>query len=157
MPDGSTVVSKPASGLERGKQLSAGETTDDFLANSWSLDDKQILVTVQGVSHSYLALLPAAGGEFTPLLSAGAGETSAQTIPVGKSVAYATKPNETNGQISPDGKWVTYASDESGAWEIYVTSFPGAAGKWQVSRGGGVEPRWSGDGKELSTSPQTAC
>jgi hypothetical protein len=30
-----------------------------------------------------------------------------------------------------------------------VTSFPGAAGKWQVSRGGGTEPRWRGDGKEI--------
>jgi hypothetical protein len=61
----------------------------------------------------------------------------------------STKANETNGQISPDGKWVAYASDESGVWEIYVTSFPGAAGKWQVSRGGGTEPRWRGDGKEI--------
>src|SRR5260370_10577081 len=55
----------------------------------------------------------------------------------------------TNGQISPDGKWVAYASDESGNWEIYVTTFPGAVGKWQVSRGGGTEPRWRGDGKQL--------
>jgi hypothetical protein len=60
-----------------------------------------------------------------------------------------SKANETDGQISPDGKWVAYASDESGAWEIYVSSFPGAAGKWQVSRGGGSEPRWRGDGKEI--------
>jgi Tol biopolymer transport system component len=60
-----------------------------------------------------------------------------------------SKGNETNGQISPDGRWVAYASDESGNWEIYVTSFPGAAGKWQVSRGGGMEPRWRGDGKEI--------
>ncbi len=44
---------------------------------------------------------------------------------------------------------MAYASDESGNWEIYVTSFPGAAGKWQVSRGGGTEPRWRGDGKEI--------
>jgi hypothetical protein len=41
-------------------------------------------------------------------------------------------------QISPDGKWAAYASNESGDWEIYVTSFPDAAGKWQVSRGGGT-------------------
>ena len=60
-----------------------------------------------------------------------------------------SRANETNGQISPDGKWVAYASDESGVWEIYVTSFPGAAGKWQVSRGGGTEPRWRADGNEL--------
>jgi hypothetical protein len=30
-----------------------------------------------------------------------------------------------------------------------VTTFPGAAGKWQISRGGGTEPRWRGDGKEI--------
>ena len=54
-----------------------------------------------------------------------------------------------NGRFSPDGKWVAYASNESGRWEIYVTSFPGAHGKWQVSNGGGDQPKWRGDGKEL--------
>lgn len=54
-----------------------------------------------------------------------------------------------NGQFSPDGKWVTYASNESGKWEIYVTSFPVAHGKWRVSTTGGEQPRWRGDGKEL--------
>ena len=54
-----------------------------------------------------------------------------------------------NGQFSPDGKWVTYASNESGKWEIYVTSFPVARGKWRVSTSGGEQPRWRGDGKEL--------
>jgi hypothetical protein len=53
------------------------------------------------------------------------------------------------GQFSPDGKWVAYASDESGDWEVYVTTYPQASGKWQVSRGGGTEPRWRGDGKEM--------
>jgi Tol biopolymer transport system component len=54
-----------------------------------------------------------------------------------------------NGQFSPDGKWVAYASNESSKWEIYVTSFPEAHGKWQVSSAGGTQPRWRGDGKEL--------
>ena len=54
-----------------------------------------------------------------------------------------------NGQFSPDGKWVAYASNESGKWEIYVTAFPDARGQWQVSTGGGEQPRWRGDGKEL--------
>jgi eukaryotic-like serine/threonine-protein kinase len=53
------------------------------------------------------------------------------------------------GQFSPDGKWVAYASNESGRWEIYVTSFPDARGKWQVSAGGGEQPHWRSDGKEL--------
>jgi Tol biopolymer transport system component len=52
-------------------------------------------------------------------------------------------------QFAPDGKWVAYASNESGKWEIYVTSFPEARGKWQVSTGGGEQPRWRSDGKEL--------
>jgi Tol biopolymer transport system component len=54
-----------------------------------------------------------------------------------------------NGQFSPDGKWVAYASNETGKWEIYVTAFPEPRGKWQVSTGGGEQPRWRGDGKEL--------
>jgi Tol biopolymer transport system component len=57
---------------------------------------------------------------------------------------------ERQAQFSPDGRFVAYGSDESGAWEIYVQPFPNASeGKWMVSRGGGVEPRWSRDGREL--------
>ena len=54
-----------------------------------------------------------------------------------------------NGQFSPDGKWVAYSSNESGRWEVYVTSFPEAHGKWQVSNAGGDQPKWRSDGKEL--------
>jgi hypothetical protein len=68
----------------------------------------------------------------------------------GKTTPFlAGKASETNGMISPDGKWVAYASNDSGEWEVYVTTFPGAQGKWQVSPGGGTEPRWRGDGKEI--------
>jgi serine/threonine protein kinase/Tol biopolymer transport system component len=54
-----------------------------------------------------------------------------------------------NAQFSPDGKWVAYSSYETGNWEIYVSSFPRADSKWQISTGGGEEPRWRRDGKEL--------
>jgi eukaryotic-like serine/threonine-protein kinase len=54
-----------------------------------------------------------------------------------------------NAQFSPDERWVAYASSESGRWEVYVTSFPDARGKWQVSTAGGTQPRWRGDSKEL--------
>ena len=54
-----------------------------------------------------------------------------------------------NAQFSPDGKFVAYASAETGKWEVYVSPFPAFDSKWQVSRGGGEEPRWRGDGKEL--------
>ena len=42
-----------------------------------------------------------------------------------------------------------YTSNESGSVELYVTSFPDAQAKSPVSRGGGAEPRWSRDGREL--------
>ena len=72
------------------------------------------------------------------------------TVPELKSSMFVKAPSALrNGQFSPDGKWVAYASNETGRWEIYVTSFPEPRGKWQISTGGGEQPRWRGDGKEL--------
>jgi serine/threonine-protein kinase len=52
--------------------------------------------------------------------------------------------------LSPDGRWLAYASNESGAYEVYVRPFPETAtAKWQVSTAGGREPAWSGTGREL--------
>ena len=51
--------------------------------------------------------------------------------------------------FSPDGRWLAYQSNESGNNEVYVRPFPGPGGKWQVSTGGGVLPKWSRNGKEL--------
>jgi hypothetical protein len=131
IPSGLNLFVKRSTGLEREKGIfpTPPSTMDDLVPNSWSLDDRQILCTRMTSSGNHMVLLPSTGGGMTPFA-------------VGNG-------SEMNGQISPDGKWVAYASDESGNWEIYVTSFPGAAGKWQVSRGGGTEPRWRGDGKEI--------
>ena len=54
-----------------------------------------------------------------------------------------------NAQFSPDGKFVAYASDETGSSEIFVSPFQDFNSKWQASRGGGEEPRWRSDGREL--------
>jgi serine/threonine-protein kinase len=45
--------------------------------------------------------------------------------------------------FSPDGRWIAYCSTESGAYEIYVRSFPDSGSKWQVSNTGGMMPVWS--------------
>jgi serine/threonine protein kinase len=135
------IYVKQAQGMQPAKSIlsvtTGGElmtANDDIVPNSWSLDGTEILCTLQSASGgSRLLLIPAMGGKAVPFLSNGSSDT---TI-------------ETNGQISPDGKWAAYASHESGDWEIYVTTFPAAAGKWQVSRGGGTEPRWRQDGKEI--------
>src|SRR6202521_5441409 len=51
--------------------------------------------------------------------------------------------------FSPDGRWLAYTSNESGGFEVYVRPFPGPGGKWQISTGGGIIPKWSPNGKEL--------
>jgi eukaryotic-like serine/threonine-protein kinase len=68
-----------------------------------------------------------------------------------------TEFNESSGQFSPDGHFIAYTSDESGDDEVFVREFSSnsaqgsrdAAGKWLISKGGGTDPRWRGDGKEL--------
>jgi Tol biopolymer transport system component len=68
--------------------------------------------------------------------------------------------NEANARFSPDGHWFSYASNESGAYEIYVRPFnPDAAsgaplsagGRVMVSKGGATPGGaiWRADGKEL--------
>ena len=97
----------------------------DKVANDWSKDGKYILYT-RGTDLWFV------------------------TVPELKSSMFLKATSVLrNGQFSPDGKWVVYASNESGKWEIYATSFPESRGKWQVSTGGGDQPRWRGDGKEV--------
>jgi eukaryotic-like serine/threonine-protein kinase len=52
--------------------------------------------------------------------------------------------------LSKDGRWLAYESNESGQWEIYVRPFPNVqGGRWLISTGGGEEPKWSADGRQL--------
>ena len=57
--------------------------------------------------------------------------------------------NEFYGAFSADGHWLAFESNESGRFEVYIAPFPEPGGKWQVSSGGGYEPRWRSDGKGL--------
>jgi len=52
------------------------------------------------------------------------------------------------GSFSPDGLWLAYVSDESGSDEIYVRAVETPA-RFRVSTGGGSQPRWRRDGREL--------
>lgn len=61
--------------------------------------------------------------------------------------------NEGEGRFAPGqsggSHWLAYTSDESGRREIYVQSYPDGKNRRAVSSGGGSQPRWSPDGKEL--------
>ena len=100
-------------------------------STDWSPDGKFIIYHVTTGAAGYdLWALPLSGDR--------------QPVPVARS-----RFNEVQGEVSPDAKWIAYSSDESGRFEVYVQSFPGAATKLTVSSGGGFQPHWSRNGGEL--------
>jgi len=56
---------------------------------------------------------------------------------------------EDGARFSPDGSWVAYFGDESGRDEVYVCEYPGCGRKVRISTGGGEDPAWTPDGREL--------
>ena len=64
---------------------------------------------------------------------------------------FSSPAKEDGGTFSPDGRWIAFVADVSGADEVYLAPVEGgpAVRRWQVSVGGGVEPRWSADGERL--------
>ena len=149
-PDGNRIVfssnrggnynlyQKPANGASDEELLL--KSTEDKRPTSWSRDGRFLLYTANDLktAKSGLWVLPLTGDKKPfPLLD--------------------TDFNEFDGQFSPDGRWIAYSSDESARNEIYVRPFlpepsktgSGTGGKWLISDGGGFDPRWRRDGKEL--------
>jgi len=142
-PDGSRVVfnSRQRGHLDLFQRPSSGAGVEEVLLEdnfekypvSWSPDGQFILYMTLGGSSGYnLFVLPLSGDR--------------KPFPLLKTNLKFTV---LSGQFSPDGRWVVYDSTESGRSEVYVTPFPGAAGKWQISTAGGSWPRWRRDGTEI--------
>jgi Tol biopolymer transport system component len=51
--------------------------------------------------------------------------------------------------LSPDGRFIAFSSNQTGRREVYVIGFPTPGVPRQISVGGGTQPRWRGDGREL--------
>ena len=60
-----------------------------------------------------------------------------------------SRAHERGARVSADGHWVAYVSDETGRNEVYVQSYPTPGHKVLVSDGGGDNPVWRRDGREL--------
>ncbi len=121
---------KPANGAEMGERILHADQT--VTPKDWSEDGRFLLYEQRGNGRATdLWVLPLAGDR--------------------KPMPYLVTPfTKTQAKFSPDGHWVVYTSNESGTREVYVQPFPMASGgKWVVSNGGGSQPRWSHDGKEL--------
>jgi len=122
---------KPANGMGVERKVWEPELTG--YPGDWSLDSKTLIVADRSptTGKNRLAQVAADGsGQPAPLLE----------VP-GSNVSFP--------RLSGDGRWITYQCDESGKYEIYVSSFPKPEGKLQISLAGGHMPTWRHDGKEL--------
>ena len=126
----SNLFQKAASGLGEEEHLAVVEYAPTLQPSAWSPDGKVIALA---------ALAPETGADIVFY--------SFETDDI--EVYLKTEYDELAATFSPDGHWLAYESDESGEFEVFVTSYPGPGGKWQVSRGGGAHPVWRADGREL--------
>jgi eukaryotic-like serine/threonine-protein kinase len=97
-------------------------------------------VSPDGTALLYREYSPSTRGDLKVLTLAGEG-TPRDFI--------ASNYDEDQGAFSPDGRRVAYVSDESGRKEVFVASFPDPAQRIRISSDGGIQPRWSRDGREL--------
>jgi len=114
--------------------------------------EEQLLMTQVESGHPHMGGFSADGGmiaytDFGPVFQG--------DLWVSSLAAHAAHPflttaaNERGPRFSPDARYLAYMSNESGRDEIYVQSFPGPGGKWQISNDGGSEVVWASNGKEI--------
>lgn len=107
------------------------EMSDEGWPNDWSPSGEQILFQdLRAETEADLRLLDLADGTAEDLLRSPAAEFF--------------------GRFSPDGRWIAFNSARGLEFpDVFVTGADEARGRWQLSRRGGVAPKWSSDGREI--------
>ena len=176
-PDGRRLLVDSGENIEaldlaRGTRVRLASATQSTVFAGWSADGKRVvfrrfdsLVWVASDGSGVTASVP--GGIVRDFHSSPGPdpdsfvatrikrETSGDIFLMSISGAFEPKPLivtpafEGGAQLSPDGRWLLYQSDVSGRPEIYVRRYPGLERQWQVSDGGGIQPRWSRNNREI--------
>jgi dipeptidyl aminopeptidase/acylaminoacyl peptidase len=132
-PDGQTIAYRRSGTLVTRNVFGGDErVVKDWAAypDSWSKDGKYLIVgRPMGPDYQLWAVAMDGSGEELPLVQ-------------GVSLADEAR-------FSPDGKWVVFHAAIAGVPEVFAIRFPPTGERWQISTGGGVQPRWRGDGREL--------
>ena len=118
-----------ADGKRDGAPIKDGGATD-YVASAGANPDELLMVRINPDAGGDIYLFSMSGAHAPKVLIAGRG--------------YQGGP-----QLSPDKRWLAYQSDETGQPEIYVRSYPALERAWQVSVGGGFQPRWGAGGREV--------
>jgi DNA-binding winged helix-turn-helix (wHTH) protein/Tol biopolymer transport system component len=137
-PDGRRVAFTSRAGLDLHVEAEGSDVRVEPLVsdqsvkvlNDWSARSQTIIYTRHDAATKLdLWHLPLAGGGPRPLLNS--------TF------------NEVQARVSPDGRWLAYVTDSTGTQEVYVRRYPELDAPRQVSAGGGGQPQWRPDQREL--------
>jgi hypothetical protein len=141
---------------------------------TWSADGRRVLWSRRGDRAAVLAqpwdasappevLVP--GGQGNDLLPGGtamlttfwppSGRPEHRIVPLPYDSAHRSSPivlrrapGFAMARLSPDGQWIAFVDEQNGVQEVFVHS-RATGGRYQVSAGGGFEPLWRRDGREL--------
>lgn len=100
--------------------------------SAWSPDGTEIAFTERRVGMRTIWMLPRARG-----------------TPPRRLLEPSARYEYRAPDFSPDGRWLAYSSNESGVFEVFVQHYPEGGERHQISTGGGIEPLWSRNGREL--------
>ena len=125
----SSIYRKAADGSGEEELLVPAGDTEGVFTDDWSRDGRLLGYHADTNNTDHLWLLPLSG-----------------TVNHGHFLK--TRFRQFGMKFSPDSKTVAYYSNESGTFEVYVAAID-KPGKQRVSSGGGIQPVWRPDGKEL--------
>ena len=149
-PDGSRLAyaSREKGLLEIAQRAVNGAGQEEIFSQNWASAIHEFRNADFSRDGRYLVMENATASQtgfdiwVFPLIPDAKGERKA--VPL-----VATPAQELHPRISPDSHWLAYAAGGPDS-EVYVETFPNpGGGKRQISSGGGSQPVWSRDGKEL--------
>jgi serine/threonine-protein kinase len=120
-----TLRIEPVGGTAAGRPAIPNEWSASI--SSWSPDDRVLAISGKNQGLSQIGFLDLEAGTVKWVDNAGSYHWGAA--------------------FSPDGKWVAYSSNETGAFEVWIRSYPDGSVVRQISDGGGLETVWSPSGE----------